>query len=78
MTTGVLVVMIEVARFREVVMMGRRERGGIAPSFFGPKFAAYASPTTVGGSALALHYANVIIVIEKLLHHPHLVGESSG
>ncbi|XWS53843.1 hypothetical protein CRYUN_Cryun10bG0035100 [Craigia yunnanensis] len=46
---------------------------------FGPKskLAVYASPSTVGGSALALHYANVIIVIEKLLRYPHLVGEEA-
>ncbi|XP_022760243.1 uncharacterized protein LOC111306703 [Durio zibethinus] len=46
---------------------------------FGPKsrLAAFASPSTVGGSALALHYANVIIVIEKLLRYPHLVGEEA-
>ncbi|CAK9165686.1 unnamed protein product [Ilex paraguariensis] len=37
----------------------------------------YAPPSTVGGSALALHYANVIIVIEKLLRYPHLVGEEA-
>ncbi|XVF38402.1 hypothetical protein REPUB_Repub20aG0098600 [Reevesia pubescens] len=46
---------------------------------FGPKsrLAVYASPSTVGGSSLALHYANVIIVIEKLLRYPHLVGEEA-
>ncbi|KAI3707466.1 hypothetical protein L6452_26014 [Arctium lappa] len=38
---------------------------------------AQAPPNTVGGSALALHYANVVIVIEKLLHYPHLVGEEA-
>ncbi|KVH88037.1 uncharacterized protein LOC112502664 [Cynara cardunculus var. scolymus] len=38
---------------------------------------ARAPPNTVGGSALALHYANVVIVIEKLLHYPHLVGEEA-
>lgn len=49
----------------------------------GPKFSpksrlmVYAPPCTVGGSALALHYANVIIVIEKLLRYPHLVGEEA-
>ncbi|KAG9145007.1 hypothetical protein Leryth_026952 [Lithospermum erythrorhizon] len=37
----------------------------------------HASPGTVGGSALALHYANIIIVIEKLLRYPHLVGEEA-
>ncbi|XP_044497968.1 uncharacterized protein LOC123220035 [Mangifera indica] len=41
------------------------------------RLTAYASPSTVGGSALALHYANVIIVIEKLLHYPHLVGDEA-
>ncbi|KAK7344004.1 hypothetical protein VNO77_13190 [Canavalia gladiata] len=46
---------------------------------FGPKsrLAAYAPPSTLGGCALALHYANVIIVIEKLLSYPHLVGEEA-
>ncbi|CAK9134606.1 unnamed protein product [Ilex paraguariensis] len=34
-------------------------------------------PNTVGGSALAFHYANVILVIEKLLCYPHLVGEEA-
>ncbi|KAG5240657.1 protein PSK SIMULATOR [Salix suchowensis] len=37
----------------------------------------YAPPSTIGGSALALHYANVIIVIQKLLRYPHLVGEEA-
>ncbi|KAI3989665.1 hypothetical protein MKX01_036274 [Papaver californicum] len=32
------------------------------------------SPSTLGGSALALHYANVIIIIEKLVASPHLIG----
>lgn len=43
----------------------------------GPKsrITLYAPSTTVGGSALALHYANVIIVVEKLLQYPHLVGD---
>ncbi|XP_039157073.1 uncharacterized protein LOC104414555 [Eucalyptus grandis] len=46
---------------------------------FGPKsrLALFASPSTVGGSALALHYANLIIVLEKLLRYPHLVGEEA-
>ncbi|KAJ1409451.1 hypothetical protein SESBI_22741 [Sesbania bispinosa] len=49
-------------------------------STFGSKnglLAVYAPPSTLGGCALALHYANVIIVIEKLLSYPHLVGEEA-
>ncbi|CAI0383911.1 unnamed protein product [Linum tenue] len=41
------------------------------------KLTIYAPQSTLGGSALALHYANVIIVIEKLLQYPHLVGEEA-
>ncbi|GMY23165.1 protein PSK SIMULATOR 1-like [Fagus crenata] len=33
-----------------------------------------APPETLGGVALALHYANVIIIIEKLAASPHLIG----
>ncbi|KAL2506626.1 Protein of unknown function (DUF668) [Abeliophyllum distichum] len=46
---------------------------------FGPKsrLMVYAPPSTVGGSAIAMRYANVIIVIEKLLRYPHLVGEEA-
>lgn len=48
-------------------------------SKFSPKsqLASHATPSTIGGSALALHYANVLIVIEKLLRYPHLVGEEA-
>ncbi|CAD6261351.1 unnamed protein product [Miscanthus lutarioriparius] len=46
---------------------------------FGPKstVTSLAPPSTVGGSALALHYANIVIIIEKLLRYPHLVGEEA-
>ncbi|CAN6471668.1 unnamed protein product [Victoria cruziana] len=36
-----------------------------------------ASPFTVGGSALALRYANVILLLQKLIQFPHLVGEDA-
>ncbi|XP_010527385.1 PREDICTED: uncharacterized protein LOC104804745 isoform X1 [Tarenaya hassleriana] len=36
-----------------------------------------APPCSIGGSALSLHYANVIIIIEKLLEYPRLVGEEA-
>ncbi|XP_038719202.1 protein PSK SIMULATOR 1-like [Tripterygium wilfordii] len=51
----------------------------LSSTCFGPnsRLTVYAPPSTVGGSALALHYANVIIVIEKLLRYPHLVGEDA-
>lgn len=58
----------------------RRFKSNILSSFkTGPKSSliVQASPNTIGGSALALHYANVIIVIEKLLQYPHLVGEEA-
>ncbi|KAF6156190.1 hypothetical protein GIB67_010654 [Kingdonia uniflora] len=31
-------------------------------------------PTTLGAAAFSLHYANVIIVLEKMIKSPHLVG----
>ncbi|MED6188143.1 hypothetical protein PIB30_083223 [Stylosanthes scabra] len=57
----------------------RAKSGVQSCSTFGPKsrLAVYASPSTLGGCALALHYANVIIVLEKLLSYPHLVGEEA-
>ncbi|CAK9329169.1 unnamed protein product [Citrullus colocynthis] len=41
------------------------------------RLSIYAPVSTIGGSALALHYANIIIVIEKLLRYPHLVGDEA-
>ncbi|PWA78981.1 hypothetical protein CTI12_AA210450 [Artemisia annua] len=36
-----------------------------------------APPETLGAAALALHYANVIIVLEKLVASPHLIGQDA-
>jgi len=36
-----------------------------------------APPGTLGAAALALHYANVIIVIERLVAAPHLIGHDA-
>lgn len=32
-----------------------------------------AGPSTLGGAALALHYANVVVLIEKMVSSPHLI-----
>ncbi|XP_031116123.1 uncharacterized protein LOC116019894 [Ipomoea triloba] len=36
-----------------------------------------APPDSLGAAALALHYANVIIVIEKFVASPHLIGQDA-
>lgn len=33
--------------------------------------------STLGGAALALHYANVIIIIEKMIRYPHLIAHDA-
>ncbi|KAM5553072.1 protein PSK SIMULATOR 1 [Rosa sericea] len=65
--------------FSRVQMVMQSNSGGMNGAPFGPKsrLMVYAPPSTVGGSALALHYANVIIVVEKLLRYPYLVGEEA-
>lgn len=36
-----------------------------------------APPSTLGGAALALHYANVIIIVEKMVRYPHLISQDA-
>ncbi|WCJ23975.1 hypothetical protein M5689_005967 [Euphorbia peplus] len=57
----------------------KQAKGTALDACFGPKsrLTAHAPGSTVGGSALAMRYANVIIIIEKLLRYPHLVGEEA-
>ncbi|MCO5550398.1 hypothetical protein L7F22_003882 [Adiantum nelumboides] len=36
-----------------------------------------APPSTLGGCALALHYANVVIIVEKMVRYPHLISQEA-
>ncbi|MCO5550624.1 hypothetical protein L7F22_004113 [Adiantum nelumboides] len=36
-----------------------------------------APPTTLGGGGLALHYANVVIIVEKMARYPHLISQDA-
>lgn len=36
-----------------------------------------APPSTLGGSGLALHYANVVIIAEKMARYPHLISQDA-
>ncbi|EMS61802.1 hypothetical protein TRIUR3_28222 [Triticum urartu] len=58
---------------------GSRRRRSHSHRRFGPKstVTSLAPASTVGGSALASHYANIIMIVEKLLQYPHLVGSEA-
>ncbi|KAI3807797.1 hypothetical protein L1987_23731 [Smallanthus sonchifolius] len=48
-----------------------KETRGSKPNRFNPP------PDTLGAVALALHYANLIVVLEKLVASPHLIGQDA-
>lgn len=46
--------------------------------FFDPKVRLQnAPPSTLGGTALALHYSNVIIIVEKMVRYPQLISQDA-
>ncbi|KAH7287771.1 hypothetical protein KP509_32G073600 [Ceratopteris richardii] len=52
--------------------------GAAGKYLFDPKVRLQnAPPSTLGGCALALHYANVIIVVEKMIRYPHLISQDA-
>ncbi|GAB2265334.1 hypothetical protein Dimus_000398 [Dionaea muscipula] len=47
----------------------------LAPGFFESNTKVLKAPSsTIGAAGLALHYANLIIVVEKMVRSPHLIG----
>ncbi|KNA17702.1 hypothetical protein SOVF_077220 [Spinacia oleracea] len=55
--------------------VGNGSRTGTRLGFFESKAKDLTPPsTTLGAAALALHYSNLIIVLEKMIKSPHLVG----
>lgn len=62
--------------------VGGRQTNGRSNNHCGlvyhPKYRYHNAPaSTLGGSALALHYANVITFIEKMVRFPHLIAPDS-
>eukprot|EP01018_Ginkgo_biloba_P034185 Gb_33071 [translate_table: standard] len=63
---------------RQVQSSPMYNRNHNVKSQFAPKCKLmHAPPSTLGGAALALHYANVIILVEKLVRFPHLIGHDA-
>ncbi|CAM6090937.1 unnamed protein product [Calypogeia fissa] len=46
--------------------------------FFDPKNRHHNAPsTTLGGAALAQHYSNIVIIIDKMIKFPHFISQES-
>ncbi|XP_051114358.1 protein PSK SIMULATOR 1-like [Andrographis paniculata] len=61
--------------FSPVVVESNTSKARKVSSFMNSKRSIIdASPSTLGFSALALHFANIIILIEKLAQSPHLIS----
>lgn len=54
------------------------QNGCISIFSYNPKSKLQNAPlSTLGGAALALHYANVIIIVEKMVRYPHLISQDA-
>ncbi|PRQ56317.1 hypothetical protein RchiOBHm_Chr1g0334451 [Rosa chinensis] len=72
---GVRSAILNVARDANGDILASGSKLHPSPSIFSSKYKLLdAPPETLGAAALALHYANVVIVIEKLVASPHLIG----
>ncbi|KAK9911806.1 hypothetical protein M0R45_035695 [Rubus argutus] len=72
---GVRTAILNVARDGDADILASGNKLHPSPSIFSSKHKLLdAPPDTLGAAALALHYANVVIVIEKLVASPHLIG----
>ena len=74
-SNGVRTAILNVARDGNADILASGNKLHPSPSILSSKHKLLdAPPDTLGAAALALHYANVVIVIEKLVASPHLIG----